>query len=212
MTDKKREMDCQTRELILQGVLDGEVTPKERGEFLSHLEGCPSCRKEFERSKRIRDLFRKEWELPEGFRENLYARIEEKTGRVGVWPRVAWVGGLATLLLLVSFSLWNRRSAEQSKGVSLSEPSRIHIVTPALGEVMSGEGVDICAAFYPSRREKSSVHLWIDDQEVTEKAEISQDFVLITETLQEGYHRVRVKLEDDKGEVLEEVSWTFYVL
>lgn len=198
-------MDCRTIEPLLQGYLDGEVTSAEESEVLFHLKGCSSCQKELERSERVRKLFQMERELPSGFRSDLYTRIDQVHSP---YPsRLLWAGGLATLLFLLFIPLLNRVFFSPA-----AEPNRIHIVSPARDEVLSGEGMDICAAFYPAILEKNNVQVWIDEKEVTEITEVTQDFILITKNLEEGYHRVTVKLENQKGMVLEELSWTFYTL
>jgi predicted anti-sigma-YlaC factor YlaD len=212
-------MDCKTIETLLQGFIDGEVTSEERDQVLLHLDTCSSCQKELERSKRIQELFQAEEELPSGFRENLYVRIREeesvkdKRRRLIPLPamnfQLLWIGGMAVILIFVS--LFFMRMGTTIKGTP-EELSRIHVVTPVRDGVISGKEMDICAAFYPSIQKKTSVQLWIDDEDVTQNAEISGDFILITKNLKEGYHQVTVKLEGEEGLLLEELSWTFYTL
>ena len=212
-------MDCKTIETLLQGFIDGEVTTEERDQVLLHLDTCSSCQKELERSKRIQELFQAEEELPSGFRENLYARIREEEGakekRSRFIPlpamnfRLLWIGGMAVILIFAS--LFFMRRGTTIKGAP-GDLSRIHVVTPVRDGVISGKEMDICAAFFPSIQKKTAVQLWIDDEEVTQKAEISDDFILITKNLEEGFHQVTVKLEGEEGVLLEELSWTFYTL
>jgi len=143
-------MDCKTIESLLQGYLDGEVSKEEKDSVLLHLKGCPSCQKEVEWSERVREHFQVERELPPGFRADLYVRMDSAGSPSRV--RLLWAGGLAVLLLLLSIPFVNRTVFFPSDGTP-----RIHVVSPLEDEVLSGEGMDICAAFYPAIEKRSGI-------------------------------------------------------
>ena len=43
-------MDCKELELMLDLIIDGEISQEEKEKALSHIEGCEKCKKEYEKA------------------------------------------------------------------------------------------------------------------------------------------------------------------
>jgi len=53
----------------------------------------------------------------------------------------------------------------------------------------------------------------LDGKDVTDATEISEDFLIYTsDALSDGYHKVVINADDEKGKPLAQRSWKFYII
>ncbi len=74
-------MGCDDYKELISLYFDKELDEKEEKELFEHLTDCPSCRKEYEELKVVMDMLGEieEEELPEGFHNEVMAKIKAET-------------------------------------------------------------------------------------------------------------------------------------
>lgn len=111
---------CSDFEVMLSGLLDGELGPEERTALMAHIDGCARCRAEFEALRRLTVGTAKALAVPappeerwEHFLDDVYNRTERRVGwgilvvgavLLGVYGIVLfftepWAGALTKLLI-----------------------------------------------------------------------------------------------------------------
>ena len=73
-------MKCPHARKLISQFIDEELTPDEKKEFDSHVQGCASCRKELEETQDLHELFAsaQRFPAPYGFATRVLANLEEK--------------------------------------------------------------------------------------------------------------------------------------
>ncbi len=83
-------MTCKEISELISLYLDNEITNEEQNILLEHIKTCPTCKKEFEEIKKIKEILNNEEEidLPEGFHEELFNKIKEIDSENKIVPLV----------------------------------------------------------------------------------------------------------------------------
>lgn len=108
---------CEKYEPWISAFLDGELSGKDRAELMEHMAACPSCQRYFDDLVAIHDaLDQEEAPVPEGFAEQLIARVGEteqekprKVIKVSHWRQWTAMAACCALALL---GLWSFRNAQ----------------------------------------------------------------------------------------------------
>lgn len=136
-------MRCDQIEPRLDAFLDGELTAEEIAVLQSHLDGCPTCRRETESRRELRRAFaaRPRVAAPSGLQDAILAAAD--SGKVGLRAgrpaghrnRVRWGLALAAAASLAVVALLPRlleREAGQDRAAPFTTPARV--IVPRYGE------------------------------------------------------------------------------
>lgn len=98
-------------------MIDGEIAPEEKHEFLEHISGCPECAREYQYMKKADTAFRqmRVFEAPVSINAMVLKKIV-KTVRPGEGSKKFFIGmlvGLTAILLLV-FGFAMKASADST--------------------------------------------------------------------------------------------------
>ena len=92
---------CENFAALLDPFVDGELTPDEMARVQAHLDECPACRAYVDDVLAIRAAFPdvEDTELPEGFAENVMARIRAEAPNAALQKKASrpWLKALASL-------------------------------------------------------------------------------------------------------------------
>jgi anti-sigma factor RsiW len=82
-----QNMKCSRIRKMISPYVDGELGPKEKKMFASHIGDCPQCKKELEEIESVHHLFAltEKFEAPLGFATRVMAGIEERERRPSFW-------------------------------------------------------------------------------------------------------------------------------
>jgi len=113
---------CEKYEPWISAFLDGELSGEDRAELMEHMAACPSCQRYFDDLVAIHDaLDQEEAPVPEGFAEQLMARVGEteqekprKAIKASHWRR--WTA-MAACCALAMLGLWGLRSIQGDQAV-----------------------------------------------------------------------------------------------
>jgi len=87
-----------------------------------HIQKCPACHKKLASLEKIKSLLIRESDVedPEGFWSGVKARImeEERKEQRFFWPRLRWIVGAASLVVVIVAGIWLSLAFFQSKGPS----------------------------------------------------------------------------------------------
>jgi len=87
-----------------------------------HIQKCPACHKKLANQEEIKSLSIQEVDVedPEGFWSALKAKIseEERKEQRLFWPRLRWVAGAASLIVVIVAGIWLYLTFFQNKGPS----------------------------------------------------------------------------------------------
>jgi anti-sigma factor RsiW len=105
-------MKCgQARKKISQ-YIDDELSLDEKKDFTSHIQGCPSCRKELEATQALHRMFASalKFPVPYGFATRVLANLEEKEGSrlpslLGFRPFLLRAVQVALALVVMTFGI-----------------------------------------------------------------------------------------------------------
>jgi hypothetical protein len=99
---------------------------------------------------------------------------------------------------------------QSETNIALAKPE-ILIVSPKEDAVIEEKNVDISAVI--DSVGTTNIRVILDGKDVTDSTEISKDFLIYTsDTLSDGYHKVVINADDEKGKSITQRSWKFFVI
>src|SRR5690554_5293859 len=95
-------MDCRHFDDYISPYLDQSLERQDREEFEKHLNECVECRENLQETRKMISILSRldEEPLPEGFRENLYKRLEERRALISPYS-LKWIGAIAGIIILL---------------------------------------------------------------------------------------------------------------
>lgn len=95
-------MDCRHFDDYISPYLDQSLERQDREEFEKHLNECAECRENLQETRKMISILSRldEEPLPEGFRENLYKRLEERRALISPYS-LKWIGAIAGIIILL---------------------------------------------------------------------------------------------------------------
>lgn len=114
---------CEEYEVWISAFLDGELSGEDRSELMEHMAVCRTCQRYFDDLVAIHDaLDQEEAPVPEGFAEQLMARVGEteqekprKVIKVSHWRQWTAMAACCALALL---GLWGLRSIQEDRAAA----------------------------------------------------------------------------------------------
>lgn len=168
-------------------------------------------------------------DVPPFYRARLLARLRAEAGgraRTG-WvrsPALAWVVAAAAVIALVIVAtrggaplptvvpvapeVGTETTADAAGAVPEIEP-----VLPEDSSIVGAGDVEIVAAITPPI-EGVIVRLLVDEEDVTDLAEVTADYVTYSpgERFAEGEHIITIEIRDRSGMKIKDATWLFYTL
>lgn len=96
-------MNCEDIRVLLSALVDNELDPEQKKTVADHLIGCDSCREEYVKMKKLKEVTddMKYFDLPDrlmaGYWKGIYNRIERGAG---------WIFLSVGAILLLAFGAW----------------------------------------------------------------------------------------------------------
>jgi hypothetical protein len=112
--NKQREenMKCRHARKKISQYIDEDLTPDEKKDFDSHIQGCASCREELEETRALHKRFAsaERFAAPYGFATRVLANLEEKEGSrlrsfLGFRPLFLRAAQVALALVIMTFGI-----------------------------------------------------------------------------------------------------------
>jgi anti-sigma factor RsiW len=105
-------MKCRHIRKRISQYIDEDLTPDEKKDFDSHIQGCASCRQELEETRSLHQMFASapKFPAPYGFATRVLANLEEKEGSrarglLGFRPFLLRAVQVALALVVVTFGI-----------------------------------------------------------------------------------------------------------
>lgn len=137
----EREGSCVAVHTLLVPYIDGEASPSERRTVEAHVATCPDCARGLAVHRKIAATLRAETSGSPGLVPGLAERVRVR-GRRGRRVRVAWLAGMAALLVVSSPLLFWMASPSGGGAVVVPAPSDEMIAALDLLEALEAEGVE----------------------------------------------------------------------
>lgn len=193
-------MECEKYREFLWNYSEGKKIPED---ILKHIESCEKCLEEIEKIKETLKILKGlKYETPEFFdiKENLFLRIEKykKLKKKIRNLSFAFAPLSALILLFTSIFIYNY----QKEKVIIMYPAEFQILIPE--ELY----------FYFKIPKNKSFVAYVDTQDITSYVKVYKDVAFYSaESLEAepGFHTFYVKVFDQKGKIVEEVSKIFYL-
>ncbi|MGD9548387.1 MAG: anti-sigma factor [Candidatus Krumholzibacteriia bacterium] len=141
-------MRCERIETLLDAYVDHETSAGETAALETHLQECPTCRRELESRRELRRLFsgRRKVAAPTGLQDRIVAavaegedgdRTERRAGNLASrrWRRARWplaLAAAAVLAFAVVLPSLRRQEGVDAVAPAFTTPSRV--VVPRYGE------------------------------------------------------------------------------
>ncbi len=168
-------------------------------------------------------------DVPPFYRARLLARLRAEAGgraRTG-WgrsPALAWAVAAAAVIALVivatrgggplptAVPIAPEVGTQTTVGVAAAAPE-IEPVLPEDSSIVGAGDVEIVAAITPPI-EGVIVRLLVDEQDVTDLAEVTASYVTYSPgaRFEEGEHIITIEIRDRSGTKIRDVTWLFYTL
>jgi anti-sigma factor (TIGR02949 family) len=96
-------MNCEEADRFLDAYLDGELEPDKRAELEQHLAGCPECKQQLDRLRRLRQFFTASaphYSAPPGLKGKVLAKLEvTRKSNFSALIRRPWLYAAALLIV-----------------------------------------------------------------------------------------------------------------
>jgi hypothetical protein len=219
-------MNCRKIRGLINIYLDDEANSKQKELVLLHTQTCKECNFIFNETQKLNNLLTSVPAIkhPSNLHSSIMSRVTSDSCKEKkaffAFPVSAWAG-VATLILVIALSsmLIFRDKSEGTSNIVTKKPEtnialakpEILIVSPKEDAVIEEKNVDISAVI--DSVGTTNIRVILDGKDVTDATEISKDFLIYTsDTLSDGYHKVVINADDEKGKSITQRSWKFFVI
>ncbi|MEO0267266.1 MAG: hypothetical protein ABIM36_03915 [candidate division WOR-3 bacterium] len=193
-------MECEKYREFLWDYSEGKKIPED---ILKHIENCKECLKETEKINKTLEVLKNlkhEITEPLEIEENLFCRIEKYKKLKKNIKNFSFILAPVSVLILLfsSIFIYNYQKVK----VIILYPEEFQILIPE--ELY----------FYFKIPKNKPFIAYIDTQNITPYVRVHEDIAFYSaESLEAdpGFHTFYVKVFDQKGKVIEEISKTFYL-
>ncbi|HVR75601.1 MAG TPA: zf-HC2 domain-containing protein [Planctomycetota bacterium] len=137
----EREGGCGAVHALFVPYIDGEASPAERRTVEAHVATCPECARRLALHRKIAEALRTETSGSPGLEPGLAERVRVRARR-GHRVRIAWLAGMAALLVVSSALLFWMASSPGGGPVGAPAPSDELIAALDILEALEAEGVE----------------------------------------------------------------------
>ncbi|MEO0275667.1 MAG: hypothetical protein ABIM60_02635, partial [candidate division WOR-3 bacterium] len=172
-------------------------------DILKHVKSCEECLREIEKIKKTVEILKElKYEIPQPFeiREEVFSKIEKyKKLRKNI-RNLSFVLAPVSILVLLFSSIF----------IYNYQKSKIIILYPEEFQILIPEEL----YFYFKIPKNKPFVAYIDTQDITPYVKVFEDIAFYnSENLEAdpGFHTIYIRVFDQKGKVIEEISKTFYL-